>query len=205
MLVIIDYGLGNLGSIQNMLKKIGVKSFITSDIKEIESASKLILPGVGSFDFAMSQLKDLGLIEVLNHKVLVEKTPILGICLGVQLFTTKSEEGQLPGLNWIEAETLKFNFSNENAHLKIPHMGWNDVTQLKESRLFKDMPDESRFYFVHSFYLKPKNSEDSLLNCNYGLDFSCALEKDNIVGVQFHPEKSHKFGMQLLRNFAENY
>lgn len=205
MLVIIDYGLGNLGSIQNMLKKIGVKSFITSDIKEIESASKLILPGVGSFDFAMSQLKDLGLIELLNHKVLVEKTPILGICLGVQLFTTKSEEGQLQGLNWIEAETLKFQFSNENSLLKIPHMGWNDVTQLKESRLFKDMPDESRFYFVHSFYLKPKNNENSLLNCNYGLDFSCALEKDNIVGVQFHPEKSHKFGMQLLRNFVENY
>lgn len=205
MLAIIDYGLGNLGSIQNMLKKIGVKAIITSDIEVISKASKLILPGVGSFDYAMNQLRELQIIEVLNQKVLIEKTPILGICLGVQLFTSQSEEGVLEGLNWFEAETIKFNFQNSNNELKIPHMGWNDVTLSKESKLFQNMPIQSRFYFVHSYFLSPKNESDSLLKANYGFDFTCALEKDNIVGVQFHPEKSHKFGMQLLKNFVDNY
>lgn len=205
MLVIVDYGLGNLGSIQNMLKKIGVKATISSDSSIIQQATKLILPGVGSFAFAMNQLAELKLIEILNKKVLEEKTPILGICLGVQLFTSFSEEGNCKGLNWIEAETVKFSFNESNEFLKIPHMGWNDVVPNKQSKLFEGMPEDSRFYFVHSYYLQPKNEQDVLLKSNYGFDFTCALEKDNIVGVQFHPEKSHKFGMQLLRNFVENY
>ena len=205
MLVIVDYGLGNLGSIQNMLKKIGVKALISSDCSIIQQATKLILPGVGSFAFAMNQLADLNLIDVLNKKVLEEKTPILGICLGVQLFTSFSEEGNCNGLNWIEANTVKFSFKESNELLKIPHMGWNDVYPTKQSKLFEGMPEDSRFYFVHSYYIQPKHEQDALLKSNYGFDFTCALEKDNIVGVQFHPEKSHKFGMQLLRNFVENY
>lgn len=205
MLVIVDYGLGNLGSIQNMLKKIGVKATISSDSSIIQQATKLILPGVGSFAFAMNQLAELNLIDILNKKVLDEKTPILGICLGVQLFTSFSEEGNCKGLNWIEANTVKFSFNESKELLKIPHMGWNDVVPNKQSKLFEGMPEDSRFYFVHSYYLQPKHEQDTLLKSHYGFDFTCALEKDNIVGVQFHPEKSHKFGMQLLRNFVENY
>jgi glutamine amidotransferase len=205
MLVIIDYGLGNLGSIQNMLKKIGVKSIISADKEIIHQATKLILPGVGSFDYGMEQLTQLSLVEVIKEKVIKEKTPILGICLGVQLFTQKSEEGKMSGLGFIEGETVKFNFAENTAHLKIPHMGWNDVCAEKESKLLKDMPEDMRFYFVHSYHLKMKNEKDTLLKSHYGFDFACGIEKEHIVGVQFHPEKSHRFGMQLLKNFVELY
>ena len=205
MLVIVDYGLGNLGSIQNMLKKIGVLSVISSDKDVISEATKLILPGVGSFDYGMEQLTQLGLVEVLKQKVIVEKTPILGICLGVQLFTQKSEEGKMNGLGFIEGETIKFNFAENTEHLKIPHMGWNDVSVEKESKLMRDMSNDMRFYFVHSYYLKVKNESDCLLKSHYGFDFTCGIEKEHIVGVQFHPEKSHRFGMQLLKNFVELY
>lgn len=205
MLVIVDYGLGNLGSIQNMLKKIGVLAIISSDKEVISKATKLILPGVGSFDYGMEQLTQLGLVEVLKQKVIVEKTPILGICLGVQLLTQKSEEGNMSGLGFIEGETVKFNFAENTAHLKIPHMGWNDVSVEKESKLMQDMPTDMRFYFVHSYHLKMKNENDSLLKSHYSFDFTCGIEKEHIVGVQFHPEKSHRFGMQLLKNFVELY
>lgn len=205
MIAIIDYGLGNPGSIKNMLKKIGVASEITRDIKTIESASKLILPGVGSFDNGMQNLSDFGLIEILNQKVKHDKIPVLGICLGMQLMTKSSEEGKLPGLGWIDAVTLKFRFKADEKKLPVPNMGWEHVKQEKESRLLTDMYSEPRFYFVHSFFVKSNDSSDTLLTTTYSRDFVSGFEKDNIVGVQFHPEKSHKYGMKMLSNFIQNY
>ena len=201
MTVIIDYGLGNLGSIANMIKKVGHKCIITSELEEIKKASKLILPGVGSFDNGMKSLKELGMIEVLNQKILIEKTPILGICLGMQLMTQSSEEGKLSGLGWIDAKTKKF----VSDTLKIPHMGWNIIKHQKEPKLFDECKSEKRFYFVHSYCVSCNNQEDILANTNYTQDFVSSFEKENIIGVQFHPEKSHKFGMQLLKNFVERY
>jgi glutamine amidotransferase len=201
MTVIIDYGLGNLGSIANMIKKIGHTSIITSDLEEIKNASKLILPGVGSFDNGMRNLAELGMIEVLNQKVLIEKTPVLGICLGMQLMTKSSEEGKLAGLGWIDAQTKKFISDT----LKIPHMGWNILKHQKESKLFDELESEKRYYFVHSYYVECLNKEDMLTLTTYTHDFVSSFERDNIIGAQFHPEKSHKFGMNLLTNFVERY
>ena len=205
MVTIIDYGLGNLGSIKNMLKKVGSDSEITNDLDIISNATKLILPGVGSFDNGMSNLEELGMISVLNRKVLIEKTPIMGICLGMQLFTNKSEEGVEPGLGWVYAETIKFNTDNASKKFTIPHMGWEYMEKCKDSKLLHEMYNESKYYFVHSYYVTCKDSKDILLKTNYIDDFVSAFEKDNIIGVQFHPEKSHKFGMKLFKNFVENY
>jgi glutamine amidotransferase len=204
MVTIIDYGVGNLGSIQNMLKKIGVEAIVTANISDIESAEKLILPGVGSFDYGMQQLAERDYISVLNQKILNNKTPILGVCLGVQLFTKKSEEGNINGLGWFDAETIKFKFDT-SSNLKIPNMGWQDVIVKKSSKLTQNLPEDSRYYFVHSYHLKCRHNEDVILSSNYGYEFACGIEKGNIVGVQFHPEKSHKFGMALLKNFVELY
>lgn len=198
-IAIVDYGMGNIGSIKNMLKKIGVDSKITADIFEIRNAYKIILPGVGSFDRAMENLKSLKLIEVLNKKALIDKVPVLGICLGMQLLAKDSEEGKLSGLGWINANVLKFKSST----LKVPHMGWNTAEIIKEHKLFEKMYPEPRFYFVHSYYFKCDDSKDRLTNTEYGIDFTSAVCNDNIMGVQFHPEKSHKFGMRLLENFAK--
>jgi len=206
MITIIDYKAGNVRSIQNMLKKIGVKSIISGKVEDVENAEKLILPGVGSFDYGMEQLENSELIPVLYKKVLEDKTPILGICLGVQLFTKRSEEGQKNGLGWFDAETVAFDNSKLPDSYKIPHMGWNEIIAKKDSKLFNNMPENPpRFYFVHSFHLKANNSKDVLAVSNYGYDFVVGFENENIIGVQFHPEKSHKFGMQVLRNFVENY
>lgn len=201
MIVVIDYGMGNLGSIANMIKKVGHKCIITSDLEEIKKASKLILPGVGSFDNGMRNLAELGMIEILNQKVLIEKTPILGICLGMQLMTKSSEEGKLAGLGWLDAQTKKF----VSDTLKIPHMGWNIIKHQKSSHLFDECESEKRFYFVHSYCVSCNNQEDILANTNYTQDFVSSFEKDNVIGVQFHPEKSHKFGMSLLKNFVGKY
>jgi len=204
MITIIDYKTGNLGSIRNMLKKIRMESVITSNPEEIESASKIILPGVGSFDQGMENLINLNIKDILNKKVLVDKIPVLGICLGMQLMTLKSEEGRLQGLGWIDADTIRFRF-DDTAQFKSPHMGWNFIKQHKESRLLRNMVPESRFYFVHSFYVRSNNPSDILTSTEYEKEFTSSYEKENIIGVQFHPEKSHKFGMALLRNFAELY
>jgi glutamine amidotransferase len=203
MIHIIDYGLGNLGSIKNMFKKIGYDSTICNSPDQLENASKIILPGVGAFDTGMQNLNDGGWLEMLNKKVLVERTPTLGICLGMQLMCKKSEEGILSGLSWIDAEVKKFNF--ESTNLKIPHMGWNDVFVAKNSDLLQDNFEDRRFYFVHSYYVTVANQANVLLNCNYGFQFNAAFQMENIIGVQFHPEKSHKFGLSLLKNFAEKY
>jgi imidazole glycerol-phosphate synthase subunit HisH len=202
-IVIIDYGMGNLGSIFNMFKHIGVESSISESVQDIENADKLVLSGVGAFDSGMKNISDLGLLSLLNDMVLKDKKPILGICLGMQLFAIKSEEGTSAGLGWINADIVKFNFDNESANLKIPHMGWNLANVHGDSALFRDTIEESRYYFVHSYHLVCEEEENVICTTNYGYEFPSAIEKENIFGVQFHPEKSHRFGMKLLKNFAE--
>ena len=202
MITIINYNAGNIKSIQNMLKRIGAKSCISADAKEIEQAEKLILPGVGHFDYGMKNLQESGLIEVLNKKVLIDKVPLLGICLGAQLLGNRSEEGILSGLGWIDMEVVKFDENKLPENLKIPHMSWNEINIKKQSNLLIGLSNESRFYFVHSYHMKCNNENDILANTNYGYEFTSAVEKENIFGVQFHPEKSHKFGMRLLENFV---
>jgi imidazole glycerol-phosphate synthase subunit HisH len=202
MITIVDYGMGNLGSIFNMFKKIGVSSKITADKNEIEKAEKILLPGVGAFDAAMGKINELGFKPLLDYKALEQKIPTLGICLGMQLLTKGSEEGHLQGLSWIPAKTLKFNFE-PTMKLKVPHMGWNLVEKNNDSPLIENFEAESRFYFVHSYYVMCEQNEHSIMKTNFGLKFDSVLQKENIFGAQFHPEKSHKFGMQLLKNFAK--
>jgi imidazole glycerol-phosphate synthase subunit HisH len=203
MITIVDYGMGNLGSIKNMFKYIGVEVEIQSDVDKIKNASKILLPGVGSFDTAMKRINEGDLKEVLNEKVLKEQVPVLGICLGMQLLTNSSEEGTLPGLGWIDAKTMSFKDRIDKKY-RIPHMGWNIVNKSNDSLLnygFEDF-DETRFYFVHSYFVKVEDEKNSILKTNYGVEFDSAIQKDNIYGAQFHPEKSHKFGMKLFENFA---
>ena len=178
-------------------------SEITSDLDKISLADKLILPGVGAFDNGMKNIRSKGLEPLLRKKVLEDKVPILGICLGMQLLCDGSEEGKDPGLGWIPGFARKFKFNSENKSLKIPHMGWNNVQITGNSELFKDFLPEMRFYFVHSYHVVCDNPENILLTVDYGGFLAAAIKKDNIFGTQFHPEKSHKFGMQLLKNFAE--
>ncbi len=194
--------MGNLGSILNMLRKIGAKAVISADPKEIEHADKIILPGVGAFDHGISSLKKSLFYSELEESVMVKKKPILGICLGMQLFGRGSEEGVLPGLGWVDIDFVRFQF-DKSSNLKVPHMGWNYVSIKKESHLFADMPEKSRFYFVHSYYAVPLKPSDILTETVYGDNFVSGFEHRNIYGVQFHPEKSHRFGMQLLQNFVE--
>lgn len=203
MIVIIDYGLGNLGSIVNMLKKIGAPATLSSDASVIEKADKLILPGVGAFDHGVKNLTDLGLVPLLQRKVNVEKTPILGLCLGMQLFTRRSEEGSLPGLGWLDAETVRFRFDQTQTKLRVPHMGWNSIKVCQTNPIFEDLYIEARFYFVHSFHVLCHNEQDVLAKTEYGYEFPSVIGRENIFGTQFHPEKSHKFGMKLLKNFVE--
>ena len=203
MIAIVNYGVGNLGSIFNMLRKAGSTDVVvTESEQEIRQASRIILPGVGSFDAGMEKINGSGLLDALNEAVLVERKPLLGICLGMQLLTKGSEEGRLPGIGWIDAYTHRFAFEGEDTSLKVPHMGWNEVRPMKENGLIGGIGSSARFYFVHSYYVRCANPDDVLLSCRYGIDFTCAVQHGNIMGVQFHPEKSHKFGMQILRNFA---
>ena len=200
MIAILDYGIGNLKSIYNMFKKVGVESFITSNIEDIKNANKYLLPGVGSFDHGITSLKKTLFFETLEKEVLENKKPILGICLGMQLLTNSSEEGKEKGLCWIDAQTIKFDL--EDKSLSIPHMGWNKTNPTNTNDVFKNLED-NRFYFVHSYHVVCHDDKNILATANYGKRFTCSIYKDNIYGVQFHPEKSHKFGMQLLKNFGE--
>ncbi|WP_060825400.1 imidazole glycerol phosphate synthase subunit HisH [Sulfurospirillum cavolei] len=201
MIAILDYGIGNLKSIHNMFKKIGIDAVITSDIHEIQNADKYLLPGVGSFDYAIMRLKNASFFDVLEKEVLEVKKPVLGICLGMQLLTQRSEEGKEQGLGWIDAQTIRFDLDDKS--LAIPHMGWNKVIPREEGKvLFKHL-QESRFYFVHSYHVVCNDEANIAATTCYGDDFTCSVSKGNIYGVQFHPEKSHKFGMQLLKNFGE--
>ena len=197
---IVNYGAGNIGSVANMIKRVGGKAFIASSPQELEKAERIILPGVGSFDSGMGKLEASGMIEMLNKKVLVEKVPFLGICLGAQLCTKGSEEGTSKGLGWFDADTLKFKFNKEQ-NLKLPHMGWNYVKACKEHPILNELPQNSRFYFVHKYYLQAQNKQDILFSSEYGSTFASGLQKDNIIALQFHPEKSHKYGMRVMENF----
>lgn len=203
MIHIVNYGLGNLGSIQNMLKKVGAEAKIIEKPQELEDASKIILPGVGSYDTGMRNLENNGWLEILNKRVLTDQVPTLGICLGLQLMCKGSEEGKLPGLGWFNADVKKFDFSD--LRYKIPHIGWKETQSVKESKLFKDDLKLRRYYFVHSYYVQSNDISEVLTTTNYGFDFASGLEKKNLIGVQFHPEKSHIFGLSLLKNFANNY
>ena len=196
--IIVDYGMGNVGSIRSMYKYLGIPAVVSRERSVIETASRLIVAGVGAFDAGMRNLKSFDLISLLSDRVQEAKIPVLGICLGMQLFTESSEEGNLPGLGWIKGNTVHFKLPS---NYKIPHMGWNSVTSKKSSSLSDSLSEESRFYFVHSYHCVPKNSADILLTTNYCDDFVSGLQNDNIFGVQFHPEKSHKFGMRILESF----
>jgi len=205
LITIIDYNTGNLSSIKNLIKKIGFDALITNDVDKIIKADKLILPGVGHFDYGMQNLKKLGLIELLNKKVLEEKTPILGICLGAQLLTKGSDEGVEPGLGWIDGYTRAFDKSKLTPGLKVPHMGWSDVTFTPRTKLFDGFTETPRFYFVHSYHLVCNKPQDELTHSAHGYTFVAGMEHENIIGVQFHPEKSHKFGMRIMENFIRHY
>lgn len=202
-LVIIDYGMGNIGSIANMLRHISVPYSIESSNSEaIYQADGIILPGVGNFAKAMSLLDETGISEIIKEAVIVKKIPILGICLGMHLMCDSSEEGNVKGLGLIKADVVKFKFDRPS-ELKIPHMGWSKVKTHKEHNLVKSLDTDSRFYFVHSYFVKCKEQNDVLLSAVHGSAFTASFLKDNLFGCQFHPEKSHRFGIQLFRNFAQ--
>jgi glutamine amidotransferase len=202
MIVIVDYGMGNLWSVLKAFKRINADAIVSSEIEDIKNAGKLILPGVGHFRNGMDKLKKLNLIDILNEKVLLQKTPILGICLGVQLFTKHSEEGDCEGLGWLDARTIKFNFNKLNSIYKIPHMGWNSIKPEKDCILFDGLEKDALFYFVHSFHVCPDKKDDIASTTEYNIRFVSSIQKDNIYGTQFHPEKSHKNGLKILENFV---
>jgi len=204
MILVIDYGMGNIGSLLNMIKKVGGEAKVSSDLDEIRSAKKIILPGVGSFDNGMKNLNEGGFSQILTRKVVNERVPFLGVCLGMQLLSKGSEEGKLPGLGWFDAKTVKFKFDSENEKLKIPHMGWNNIEIKRKGNIYEDMYEESSFYFVHSYHIVCEKPEDILSTTFYGNEFVSSINKDNIYATQFHPEKSHKFGMKLMHNFIYN-
>lgn len=213
MIVIVDYGMGNLSSVQNMLKKVGAEATISADPKVVAQAGKLILPGVGAFDSGMQNLERLGLRELLHRKVIEQGTLVLGICLGLQLMTRKSEEGQIPGLGWLGADTVRFNFTQQESRgsaqlpnapgWRVPHMGWNDVKPQRPSTLFSAGEDRMRFYFVHSYHLVCDDPADVLATTEYGYEFVSAVQRENLLGTQFHPEKSHRFGYRLFEHFLK--
>jgi glutamine amidotransferase len=198
--VIVDYGLGNLGSIANMIRKCGATSEVSSDPAVIAQAARLILPGVGAFDAGMARIHQSGLTDLLRHKAREERVPFMGICLGMQLLTKGSEEGQSAGLELIDAQCLRFRLPDG---LRVPHMGWGEVGQVKSSHYLESLEEETRFYFVHSFFVQCSDERDVLLTCDYGGAFCAAFERDNIMGVQFHPEKSHSFGKKLFTGFLK--
>lgn len=203
-MLVIDTGIANSGSLLNMLYKLGVNAGLASTPSQIESAHKIIFPGVGAFDSAMDYMLKSNLLPALKQRIIDNKVPFLGICLGMQLLFDTSEEGKLPGFGWIPGQVKRFDFLEyDNTHYKIPHMGWNQVRPTKTDSLFKGLEQDCRFYFVHSYHAVCSDSKHILGLTEYGYPFVSAVQKDNIFGVQFHPEKSHRFGMTLLKNFAE--
>ena len=200
---IVDYGQGNLGSIRNMLSRIGADSEVTSDVTELSRATHLILPGVGAFDRGMKAISDRGLREILDQLALEVRIPILGICLGAQLMTQGSEEGDLPGFGWFKAEARRFSFPFLETPLPTPNIGWRDVSATRNDTLVRDLNDECRFYFVHSYFMSAEDPDDVAFTSQYGNEFAAGLQRDNLFSAQFHPEKSHRFGMQFFRNFLD--
>ena len=202
MISIVDYGSGNLEAFKNIYKRLNIKCEIAKTPDEILKAEKLVLPGVGSFDETMKTLRDSGMIEALNKQVLEKKIPVIGICVGMQILSKKSDEGELDGLGWIDAEVKRFDVSNLNQKPHLPHMGWNTFQKEKESPVLSDLDLEKGFYFLHTYYFSCNNQDDILTSTIYGEKYTSAVNHKNIFGVQFHPEKSHSNGVQLLKNFA---
>ncbi|UUZ52985.1 imidazole glycerol phosphate synthase subunit HisH [Massilia sp. H-1] len=203
MITIIDYGLGNVLAFVNVYNRLNIPVRVAKSAAELDGATRLILPGVGSFDHAMEQLARSGMRPRLEQLVCEEKLPVIGICVGMQMLAKGSDEGKLPGLGWIDGQVRKFQLDEMPRGTNLPHMGWNDVTPVSMAGLFKGLEDDARFYFLHSYYFECNDGASILARTDYGSHFSCAVRRDNVYGVQFHPEKSHHFGSQLLSNFAE--
>ncbi len=202
MIAIVDYGLGNVQAIANIYGRLGIPAVAARDPAQLRQADQLILPGVGSFDWAMKQLDASGMRDELERLVREERRPVLGICVGFQMLAARSEEGSLPGLSWIDAEVRRFEQSRLSGRIRLPHMGWNDAVATRPSPLFEGLELPMRFYFLHSYYFVPSSEECILTSTDYGGTFCSSAGQGNVFGVQFHPEKSHQWGIGLLRNFA---
>jgi glutamine amidotransferase len=203
MITIVNYGLGNVLAFTNVYKNLNIPIAVARNASDLRVASKVILPGVGAFDHAIELLNQSGMRDTLDEIVLQKHVPVLGICVGMQIMACSSEEGRLPGLGWIDGHVKKFDPSVLPHSTRLPHMGWNDVRPVIKNKLFAGLELDARFYFLHSYYFHCARNEDILAVCDYGVKFSCAVNSGNIYGIQFHPEKSHHYGTQLLKNFAE--
>jgi imidazole glycerol-phosphate synthase subunit HisH len=203
MIAIVNYGLGNISAFSNIYKNLGIPYVLAETVEQLMSGDKIILPGVGSFDNAMRLLKSSNMYQALNQMVLEESVPVLGICVGMQMLAGSSEEGAEPGLDWIDGIVKKIDGTESAGGLILPHMGWNEVKSLSGSKLMEGLDRESEFYFLHSYYFHCNQAADVIADVEYGRRFTCAVNHKNIFGVQFHPEKSHKNGVRLLKNFAE--
>ncbi|WLT31319.1 imidazole glycerol phosphate synthase subunit HisH [Geothrix sp. PMB-07] len=202
MIALVDYGLGNIQAFANIYRSIGIAVQAVKTAEELNRADKIILPGVGAFDWAMTRLNESGMREALDEQVLHNKKAVLGICVGMQMMTRRSDEGDLPGLGWIDAEVLRFDAALLKDRTHLPHMGWNDVQPTPENALFRGL-ESPRYYFLHSYYVAPSNESDVIATADYGITFAAAVQSANVFGTQFHPEKSHRWGIGLLKNFAE--
>lgn len=204
MIAIINYGLGNVQAFINIYKRLHIPAKIANSPDDLHGATKLILPGVGAFDHAMRQFDNSGLRPAVEQLVLVQKTPILGVCVGMQMLAEQSDEGVMSGLGWLNGRVCSLSQLIDNSVLPLPHMGWNDISCVDMANgLFKNLENGAKFYFLHSYYFECGTPEHSTAITDYGKEFCCAVRKDNIYGTQFHPEKSHHFGLQLLKNFSE--
>lgn len=203
MMTIIDYGVGNINAFVNVYKRVDIPIKIAKTKEDLIGAQKIILPGVGHFDHAMTQLNNSGMRDMLDKKVLMDKIPIIGICVGMQMMANYSEEGKLEGLKWIDASVKKFDESKINQVTRLPHMGWNDVKPVKEIPLFNGLEKDAIFYFLHTYYFECNNPNDIIAVTEYGGEFASAAHHENKYGIQFHPEKSHSYGETLLHNFAK--
>lgn len=203
MITIVDYGLGNVLAFHNLYKRLNVEVGIAKTPDDLECTSKVILPGVGSFDHAMELFDASGMRAALDELVLERGVPVLGVCVGMQMLARSSDEGKLPGLGWIPGHVKALKQLDGAGRMPLPHMGWNDIRVLNTSPLFDAFGDDARFYFLHSYYFSCDREADVLAVCNYGTSFPCAVNSANVYGVQFHPEKSHRWGARLLKNFSE--
>ncbi|OGL42455.1 MAG: imidazole glycerol phosphate synthase, glutamine amidotransferase subunit [Candidatus Schekmanbacteria bacterium GWA2_38_11] len=203
MITIIDYGLGNIRAFANVYERLNILVSIAKTNDDLKDATKIILPGVGAFDFAMSQLNKSGMRETLDKLVLEHQLPVIGICIGMQILAKSSDEGVSPGLGWLDATVKRFDASFLKSKTQLPHMGWNTIHPNNDNPMLVNISDDSRFYFLHSYYFQCNNPKDMIATTEYGIQYASAVNKKNIYGVQFHPEKSHQWGIQLLKNFAD--
>lgn len=203
MITIIDYGLGNIRAFLNVYERLKIPAKVAYKADDLKNSEKIILPGVGAFDYAMSQLNASGMRDELEKQVLINKVPVIGICVGMQILAKSSDEGALPGLGWVDGDIKIFDVSKIHYKTRLPHMGWNSINPINNNRLLANFNNSSRFYFLHSYYFVAKISKDVISETEYGITFASAVNKDNVYGIQFHPEKSHSNGIQLLNNFAQ--